>query len=289
MPPLTAPTDELTALARGRAWVDLSDHRRVLVTGADARRWLHDLVTTDVDSLRAGDSRRTLLLDATGHIRADLHVAFDGSGFWLLQPPDQDEHVAAALSPYVLSSDVRVEDRSSQTSLIAMPGGSPDDGDGRLHPSVLGGGTDLLGPLGAAHPSDDRQAVGSQAAEAWRILRGVPRMGPDFDRRSIPAEAGLLGTIDTTKGCFLGQESVAKVSNLGHPPRVLQHLVAHGPVDAGSTVLDDRDDEVGEVTSAALDPAGQDTSLLAVIRWEAREGSFRSERGVELIPVGPAG
>ena len=266
----------------------MSDHRRVLVTGADARRWLHDLVTTDVDSLRAGDSRRTLLLDPTGHIRCDLHVAFDGSGFWLLQAPEQDEHDAAALSPYVLSSDVRVEDRSSQTSLIALPGGSPSEGWGRLHPSVLGGGSDLLGSVPTARPPDGRQAVGAAAAEVWRILRGVPRMGPDFDRRSIPAEAGMLETIDSTKGCFLGQESVARVNNLGHPPGVLLHLAADGPVEAGSTVLDDRGDEVGEVTSAARGHAGQDTSLLARIRWHARDGSLRSEGGVELRPVGPS-
>ncbi|MGH2539754.1 MAG: YgfZ/GcvT domain-containing protein [Actinomycetota bacterium] len=287
MPPLTAPTDELTALARGRAWVDLSRHRRVQVTGADARRWLHDLVTTDVASLGAGDSRRTLLLDPTGHIRADLHVAFDGSGFWLLQAPEQPEHVATALDPYVLSSDVRLEDRSSQTSLIALPGGSPNGGERGLHPSVLGGGNDLLTPVDEAiRPPDGRRVVGSAAVEVWRIRRGIARMGPDFDRRSIPAEAGLSGTIDTTKGCFLGQESIARVSNLGHPAHLLLHLAADEPVDAGSAVVDARDDDVGVVTSAASDHEGTGTWLLARIRWDARDGLLRSEGGAELLPVG---
>ncbi len=81
-------------------------------------------------------------------------------------------------------------------------------------------------------------------------------MGPDFDRRSIPAEAGLLETIDSTKGCFLGQESVARVHNLGHPPRRAAASAADGRSKPGATVLDDRGDEVGEVTSAARGQAG---------------------------------
>ena len=72
------------------------------------------------------------------------------------------------------------------------------------------------------------------AVEVWRIRAGRPRMGADFDRTAIPAEAGLEALIDTTKGCFLGQESVARVRNLGHPPRVLRHLQGDGQVDAGA-------------------------------------------------------
>ena len=85
---------------------------------------------------------------------------------------------------------------------------------------MLGVGFDLLSRPddGAARWVEARVPVGTDAIEVWRIRRGVARMGSDFDRTSIPAEAGLSSTIDVTKGCFLGQESVARVRNLGHPP-----------------------------------------------------------------------
>jgi folate-binding protein YgfZ len=110
-------------------------------------------------------------------------------------------------------------------------------------------------------------------------------MGAEFDRTSIPAEAGLEATIDTTKGCFLGQESVARVRMLGHPPRVLRHLRAAGVVDPGSSVSLDEGRVVGVVTSAATHPTGG-TVILASIRWDARIASLRSEDGSALVPVG---
>jgi folate-binding protein YgfZ len=286
MSPLTAPADQLEALERGLAWVDLSSVRKVRVPGSDARRWLHDLVTTDVASLSPGETRRTLLLDPTGHIRADLHVAHDGEAFWIFQAPDQDD-VVAALAPYVLSSDVSLEDRSASTRLIAFPGLPEPERAHGLRPSVLGEGVDVLtAGDGAPLRPEGRIKVGPGAVEVWRIRRGVARMGPDFDRTSIPAEAGLSAEIDVTKGCFLGQESVARVRNLGHPPRVLRHLAADSPVEGGTEVLDDLGRPAGRVTSAAIGPDGEGTSLLATIRWDARDALLRSETGVALRPVG---
>lgn len=287
MSPLTAPEDQLVALERGLAWVDLSALRKVRVIGTDAREWLHDLVTTDVASLGPGESRRSLLLDPSGHIRADLHVAYDGEAFWLFQAPDQEDDVGAALAPYVLSSDVSLEDRSASARLIALPG-RPHPGVAHgLSPSVLGEGVDVLKGVGdrRAPLPEGRTEVGLDAAEVWRIRRGVARMGPDFGRTSIPAEAGLSSVIDITKGCFLGQESVARVRNLGHPPRVLRHLAADAAVEPGTDVLDDPGRLVGRVTSAAIAPDGRGTSLLATIRWDARDALLRSESGATLRPM----
>ena len=98
-----------------------------------------------------------------------------------------------------------------------------------LEPSILGEGEDIVVASGkpAARERErlvasDLAEVGWDAREVWRIRHGQPRMGPDFDEGSLPSEAGLDATIDATKGCFLGQESVAKVRNLGHPPTVLR-------------------------------------------------------------------
>lgn len=283
MPPLTASEHELLAIAEGRAAVDLASYRKVRVRGDDARGWLHDLVTADVASLVPGSSRRTLLLDATGHIRADLQVACDPDGFWLFQAPDQPDHIRPALAPYVLSSDVTLDDLTEERSMIALLGST--DGHDGFRPSCLGPGADVLGSAAAALLPPERVVVGADAVEVWRIRRGRARMGTDFDGRSIPAEAGLDGTIDATKGCFLGQESVARVRNLGHPPRELMHLAATGSVAPGSPIADDQGAEVGVVTSAAIDVGGG-TVLLASIRWGAGEGLLCTGDGLGLVPVG---
>ncbi len=150
MPPLTAPADELAALAQGRAALDLSGYRAVQVTGADARRWLGDLITTDVASLRPGQARRSLLLDPTGHIRADLQVACADEGFWLFQEPRAGADVGVTLAPYVLSSDVELHDRSATRHLMALPGS--DDAIEGFAPSITrpGGRRAARWRLGAA-------------------------------------------------------------------------------------------------------------------------------------------
>ncbi|HEY5905405.1 MAG TPA: hypothetical protein VIX39_06310 [Actinomycetota bacterium] len=282
MPPLTAPDVELAALSEGRAAVDLSAYRIVRVRGNDARRWLHDLVTTDVASLRSGEARRSLLLDATGHIRADIHIIGDDDGFWLLQDPDQTDHVGSTLATYVLSSDVELDDLTGRRSLIALPGVSEEPDGSR--PSVLGEGHDLLSTTLEPGAPAGRRFVSQDAVEVRRIRAGRPRMGADFDRTAIPAEAGLEALIDTTKGCFLGQESVARVRNLGHPPRVLRHLQGDGQVDAGAILTTTAGDEAGSVRSAAVREGGG-TVLIASVRWAAREQLLRSSDGLALLPV----
>jgi folate-binding protein YgfZ len=122
-----------------------------------------------------------------------------------------------------------------------------------------------------------------------RIATGRARMGVDFTRTSIPAEAGLEDAIDLDKGCFLGQESVARVHNLGHPPRVLLHLRTDGNVGTGQPVFSPRDD-VGIVTSAARRPGPSGgTVLLASITWAARHDALRSVDDHELLAVGSSG
>ncbi len=151
MPPLTADPDELTLIREGRAAIPLRGHRLVQVRGGDARRWLHDLVTADIAHLDDGDSRRSLLLDATGHIRADVQVVAHPDGFWLVQPPEQPRPVARSLAPYVLSSDVELVERDDLVP-IALP--SADDGAGSPAPSS-GPGVDVVVTIDAIDPPGD--------------------------------------------------------------------------------------------------------------------------------------
>jgi tRNA-modifying protein YgfZ len=257
------------------------------VTGGDASAWLNDLVTADVEGLEAGRSRRSLLLTPTGRIRADFHVAkSDDESFLLLQAREQPEAVDGILAPYVLSSDVDLDDRSERSVIVAVVGGMPaEDGDAGtvLVPSVLGVGHDIVVPAG--EPAQEilerlreRGLLEATPAdiETWRIRRGSARMGADFGSDALPAEAGLEDTIDFTKGCFLGQESVAKVRNLGHPPRVLLPVRSGTTLRPGAPVLADGV-AVGEVTSAA--ERNGETHAIVRIRWDAASGSLSTGAG----------
>jgi len=264
------------AIEAGRGFVDLSAYRKVRVGGADAVTWLHDLLTGDVAGLTPGAAARSLLLTPTGRIRADVHVARGEEGLLLLQDPDQPDHVGLLLAPYILSADVALEDATATVALFAVLGaaagrvGHPGTG-----PSILGEGLDVA--VGAGAPAwrfeealirADLVEVGPEDLERWRIVHGRARMGVDFTQDSLPAEAGLETAIDWTKGCFLGQESAAKVRNLGHPPWVLVICTFLGRASAGDAVLA-AGGEVGHLTSVAVGDAR--SSAIGRVRWEAAD------------------
>ncbi|MEO8475419.1 MAG: hypothetical protein ABI572_00025 [Actinomycetota bacterium] len=287
MGPVEAPRDELAALVDERGYLRLPV-RAIRVTGADAAEWLHDLVTADISSLEPGRSRRSLLLTPTGKIRADLTVVRETDGFWLLQETSQPDRIEAMLVPYVLSSDVALHDASGEVAVFSIPARARASG-GRpvFAPAALGPGVGVLvasGDPAEAMANELRTAglveAGLDALESWRILMGVPRMGADFDTGSLPAEAGLGSAIDRTKGCFLGQESVARVANLGHPPRILVRVAAVGDVGPGDPVSAEGV-EVGDVTSAARDLTGR-VQAFARVRWEARDARIVASGAIEL-------
>lgn len=276
--PARAPTHELAVLGEGLAFALRRGYRTVRISGSDAETWLNDLVTAGVEGMAEGRALRSLLLSPTGHVRAEFNVARTGEGLFLLQDPSQERSIADLLTPYVLSSDVELADRSEHLALISLT----DPGAGRvgwpgIRPSVLGPGMDLLVP-----PKETARfeymlmkkgltGVSEDALEVHRIGLGIPRYGLDFGEGSLPAEAGLEGTIDFTKGCFLGQESVAKVRNLGHPPRVLRVASVDGQVGPGEPVLAGGA-PVGEITSAAV--AGSSAGLICRVAWTARDADL---------------
>jgi tRNA-modifying protein YgfZ len=278
---------DLEALESERAFSVLVGWRVIAVRGTDARAWLQDLVTADVEGVPDRRSLRSLLLTPTGRIRADFHVAAVDVAFLLLQGPEQPEGVDAILRPYVLSSDVQIEDRTDRSTLVAVLGdvGVADGSDPVvLTPSVAGPGSDVVVATdGVAGLVERLRASGlvevdPAALETWRIRRGIPRMGVDFGPDALPSEVGLEGAIDFTKGCFLGQESVAKVRNLGHPRRVLLHVRSEAPVARGASVLVGKE-AVGEVTSAAAALHGVDA--IVRVRWDAA----RERLGTEVGPL----
>jgi folate-binding protein YgfZ len=281
--------DEVLALEEGRAFADRSSYRKTLVTGGDAEGWLNDLLTARLAGLAEGSARRSLLLTPTGRIRADVTVAGVAEGFLLLQDPGQPDPIGDLLAPYVLSSDVLLADRTGDLALFSVPGTAAARLGWAGHtPSVLGEGRDILTSAAAGSRirsmmNEQLVEVGNEALEIWRIRRGVPRFPVDLDGNSLPAEAGLEGLIDTQKGCFLGQESVAKVRNLGHPPRVVRAVRSDGDIAVGAQVSSGSVG-IGEVTSAAP-AAGGGTACIVRVGWGAAAARLTAPDGTSLRPA----
>jgi folate-binding protein YgfZ len=278
----------IEALQQGDAFVDLSGWRKVLVGGSEAVAWLHDLLTADVAGLGPGRARRSLLLTPTGRIRADLTVVRREDDVLLLQAPDQSP-VDLMLGPYVLSSDIRLEDVSGSMSLLARLAGALRE-PGAFMPSPWGGGSGLVATRG---PDTDRvrsklAAAGlAEASEGtldiWRIRKGIARMLVDFGTDALPADVGLEWTVDASKGCFLGQESFVRVRNMGHPVSALVHVRAGQRLRANERVLVDGL-PVGSLTSVAQDADGAWIAL-ARIGWRSIDEALSTDAGVSLLPL----
>jgi tRNA-modifying protein YgfZ len=250
--------EEIEALEAGRGVLDLDGWGATEVRGADAERWLNDLVTASTEDLPAGETVRSLLLGPTGRIRADLQMARKDGGFLLLQGPRQPEPIRGLLDPYVLSSNVQLAlARPSGLALSPRPGPRwrfSEDG-------------------------PDGVRVGRQAFEAWRVRHAIPAFPRDVDIDSFPSEAGLdeEPVVDRSKGCYLGQESVARIRNLGHPPRLVVAVEASGSVHIGDRVFSP-EAEAGIVTS--VDPDGP--AAMVRIRWDARDFELETGDGIGL-------
>ncbi len=251
---------ETAALDEGRAAVPTTGWTATRVSGAGAIAWLNDLVTADIERLGPDEAVRSLLLSPTGRIRADLLIARWGDALVALQSPGQPHALADLLAPYVLSSDVVLEPVSADVLLV---GGAR--------------GWRLASDAPSGH-----LLVEPAALESWRIRRGIARFPVDLDEESLPAEAELdrEPVIDREKGCYLGQESVARVRNLGHPTRLVVPVAVDGPASPGDRVRSGPGD-VGLLTS--LD----DGTGLVRIRWGARESELTTETGSPLRTLRP--
>jgi folate-binding protein YgfZ len=234
-----------------------------------------------------------LLLTPTGRIRADVQVLRRVEDVLLVQDPGQPDPIDTLLAPYLLSASVTLEDATGRFAVFALPdAGIAPAALQSCRPSCLGPGCDIVSPRTAAGSTAAELVeagfaeVGGEAAEAWRIVRGVARMGAEFDQRSLPAEAGLEHLIDTTKGCFLGQESVARIRNLGHPPRVLRHVRGVHELPTDARVLVDGA-SIGTLTSATS--TGDGWIGFAQVVWAAATARLTDIDGHPLVDLGAAG
>lgn len=254
------PAREQRELEQGRGWVEL-DHRGVFtVAGPDRLSWLHAITSQHLLRLPAHRGTTALLLDPQGRVQHALFLVDDGEVLWGHTEPGRVGDLVAFLDRMRFMSRVEVTDRSADVAVVWTvedPTTFPAPLATRRAEDSLGG-IDLFLPRDALASLADRpHRAGLWAYEARRIAAGQPRVGLDTDERTIPNEIGVLGgAVHMDKGCYTGQETVARVWNMGRPPRRLVRLQLDGSMDLlpghGSPVAlaDDPDRTVGVVGSS---------------------------------------
>jgi folate-binding protein YgfZ len=218
---------EQRALEEGKAWADLSHLGVIAVSGEDRLKWLHDLTTQFLSDLTPGVWKSALVLDPQGHVEFQFNLVDDGDTTWLVIDPGYLENLIAYLQKMKFMLRVEVRDATAEIAVMRAPGKA----------------TDIGGPFALVPRSELDQMketfnstamqVGTWVLDAERVAAGRPRHGIDTDHKSIPNELGVLnGAVHMNKGCYRGQETVAKIFNLGNPPRrlVMLHLDVHAVV-----------------------------------------------------------
>jgi folate-binding protein YgfZ len=293
------PVAEQRTLLAG-AIVDLSHRGVISVSGADRLSWLNSLTSQSLTGLAPGQSTESLLLGVSGRVEYDMRVIDDGDTAWLLVDADELPGLLAWLLKMRFMLRVVVTDRSAEFATLGSIGASNDALDavaaspngvalvwrdpwaavsagGHQYAEVAEHpgaewlwretlvGRELLGALADRVRNGDVAAAGVLASEALRIAAWRPRRATEGDEKTIPHELDWMrSAVHLSKGCYRGQETVAKVHNLGHPPRRLVFLHLDGtdnvlpapgdqvvlPAQAGAEAGDP--DVVGQVTSSGI-------------------------------------
>jgi folate-binding protein YgfZ len=272
------------------------DRACLLVGGSDAAEYLQGQLTNDTEALEPQGGCYAALLDRKGHLSSDMRVLRLESGeLWLDLQQGPAEAVLKHLRTYSIGREVEIDDVSERWAIVSLIGPRAGELSGfeGLGPEnaqrsrqwdgteVLGVATDVgidlivktedaesledaLATAGAVRVSDD-------AAEIVRVESGRPRFGLDMSSEHMPAEAGIVErAVNFEKGCYIGQEPVARLHYRGKPNRTLRGLRLSAPASHGDPLfLGDR--EVGAIGTACLSPAHGPIAL-AIVRREAAEG-----------------
>ncbi len=273
------PVKEQRLLADGVGFVDLSHRVVVRVEGPDRLTWLHSLTTQQITGLAPRASVEALILSPKGHVEHDLHLVDDGEATWVTTEPGTGPVLLEHLIKMRFMLRVEPVDVTDDWAVLGEPVGR-ESADGEPlawvdpWPRTATGGVRYSPVDDLAHPAaqrpwrevlvpradlvahvDEWPIGGTWASEALRIAAWRPRFGFETDHRTIPHEVDWLRTaVHMAKGCYRGQETVARVHNLGKPPRrlVMLHLdgSGHHLPERGSDVFAG-DRRVGHLTSTA--------------------------------------
>jgi len=291
---------DYAALTAGAGLLDRSARGKMDVTGPDAAEFLQGQVTNDVEEPSRGQGCYAALLDPKAHIVADMRILSAGPAeLWLDTEPHALDALMRHLRMYKIGRQVEISDRTAERAILSLLGPASAEvgarlasvaipsaenewvdvrvGDLPVRIAATRAGVDLMtakegaDTLRGALLEAGAHGIGDDAAEVLRVELGIPRHGVDMGPDNLPGEAGIVErAVSFTKGCYIGQEPVARMYHRGRPNRRLRGLTMSAAVSAGESVMS-ADREVGRlttsVTSPRLGPIG-----LAILRREVDEG-----------------
>jgi len=277
--------------------LDRSERGKLLVSGPEAAEYLQGQLTNDTEALEPGDGVYAALLDRKGHMQGDVRVLRPGEepDLWLDLEPEGTDAVRRHLGMYKIGREVEVTDVGGERAILSLIGpraveiaGSAALPESTCEEVTIGGarclavgtaaGIDVLVPAAErdrvwdALLATGAAEVSPEAAEIVRIEAGRPRFGAEMGTETMPAEAGIVEqAVSFTKGCYIGQETVARLHYKGKPNRHLRGLKLSAPAQPGEPLrLGDK--EVGRLGSAAVSPAFGPIGM-AILRREAEPGA----------------
>ncbi|HJT04228.1 MAG TPA: folate-binding protein YgfZ [Pseudonocardiaceae bacterium] len=241
------PLGEQRAAERGAAVVDRSNREIIAVPGEDRLTWLHTITSQHLLALGDGEHTEALVLDLRGHVEHHAVVSHVDGTVWLDTDPGAAQGLLGYLNSMVFWSKVTPREATTERAVLSLLG--PGAEQVRAQAGELGGfvrvatgRTDLMVPRDELRQAWQRlidagaTPAGTWAYEALRVAALRPRLGIDTDERTIPHEVGWIGpAVHLDKGCYRGQETVARVANLGRPPRRMVLLHLESPEQAPST------------------------------------------------------
>ncbi len=276
--------------------LDRSDRGKLLVKGSEGAEYLQGQLTNDIEALAPGEGCYAALLDRKGHMQADMRVLrLSEDEIWVDTEPEALAAARRHLDMYKIGRDADVEDVSGEHAILALIGprsadlaGSPPLPEHRHDEIAIDGiecravgttlGIDLIAPAGdrerliAAIADAGAPAVDAAAAEIVRVETGTPRFGSEMDTATMPAEAGIVAAaVNFEKGCYIGQETVARLHYKGKPNRHLRGLQLSAPAVPGAT-LSLGEKEVGRLGGSCISPV-RGPIALAIVRREAEPGA----------------
>jgi folate-binding protein YgfZ len=294
-------------------WVDCSDRGRLEVSGVDRGRFVNGMVTNEVAALPPGGLCYAALLDRKGRLQADLFVLALEDRFLLDTAPGTGARMLELLREHLVADDVELRDLAGPWSHLAVEGPAARDrlgsvgveapqsgraevslwretplvwvGQGALTPS----GFQVIGPAGAVRDLSNRLGLpelSPEHREALRVEAFIPQYGVDMSERTLPAEARLDRAISVTKGCYVGQEIVARLASRGQVNRLLVQIRTDRPVHPGAAISCGEVHQ-GEVTSAVVSKASGPLALGYVRAEHAHPGTPLRVGETEGLVVGP--
>ncbi|CAN5782800.1 folate-binding protein YgfZ [soil metagenome] len=290
------PAAEHTALMKGAAVVDLSYRPILRLSGKDPVGMLNAVLTNDVPA-DEGRGVYALLLNPKGRVQAGLRVLKSGEEVLISTEPEGSEAAREILGRYAPFSRVKVDETGwgtlgvygplatglldglkldeHETSMVEV-GGTSVLAAGVRHPVP---GYDLIGPPDELETANERlvenraSPAGIHAYETLRVESATPRFGSDITPENFPAEAGILErAVSFAKGCYPGQETVARMHYRGHPNRALHRLKIEGAAPPPGTPILQNEKQVGRITSIASLPIGGETIALGYLHRKADVG-----------------